>query len=174
MASIGSSRILALILVAWFSMLGFDFLLHGGILAGMYVEPSPFLLPPEQAFARIPVGYASFLALAILLVWLARRVGVSSWVEGVRLGLLLGVLMWGAFLLGLLSISTAPASLLVGWFIGQSVELAIAGSLVGAGLGGARLSRLWLTVFVLAVGAVVITVVLQNLGLAPALRTGST
>ncbi len=42
------------ILLAWFAMLGVDFLLHGGVLAAFYIRDSPFLLPPVEAFRRIP------------------------------------------------------------------------------------------------------------------------
>ena len=56
-----------LIFISWLSMLGFDFLLHAGILAKIYTKPSPFLLVAEQAFIRIPLGYLSFLVFAVIL-----------------------------------------------------------------------------------------------------------
>ena len=62
-------QLISLTLIAWLAMLGFDFFLHAGLLAGLYVEPSPFLLPPLSAFALIPVGYAAFLLSSVLLVW---------------------------------------------------------------------------------------------------------
>ena len=55
-----------LTLLSWLAMIGVDFLLHAGLLASWYVEPHPFLLPPTAAFARIPLGYMSFLGLAVL------------------------------------------------------------------------------------------------------------
>jgi hypothetical protein len=156
--------------LGWLSMLGVDFFLHGGLLARWYVEPSPFLLPPEKAFALIPVGYASFGLLAVLLVWLSVRLGIDGWSKGLRFGLILGALVWGAFVLGLLSISTADRLLLACWLVGQTVELGIAGAVVGGGLGGAHLGRLALWVLGLIVAALAATLTLQNLGLAPALR----
>src|SRR5947209_7534433 len=59
-----SGQRLALIsLLAWLAMIGLDFFLHGGLLAGLYTAPAAFLLPPAQAFSRIPLGYAGFFLL---------------------------------------------------------------------------------------------------------------
>lgn len=159
-----------LTLIAWLSMLGFDFLLHAGLLAGLYLQPSPFLLPPLDAFRLIPLGYLSFLLLASLLVWLMTRLGISGWRAGVIFGLKLGALTWGSFVLGLLSISTASISLLAGWFIGQTLELGIAGAVIGSGLGGARLRRLFGQVIVFVLVLAILTILMQTLGLVPVAR----
>jgi hypothetical protein len=42
------------VLAAWVLSLGVDLLLHGGLLARLYVEPHPALLAPREAFRRIP------------------------------------------------------------------------------------------------------------------------
>jgi hypothetical protein len=136
-------HILLLTFITWLSMLGFDFLLHAGFLAALYLQPSPFLLPLATAFALIPVGYLSFLLLTVLLVWLMMRLKLTGGRQGALFGLELGGLTWGAFVLGLLSASTAPVSLLIGWFIGQTLEMAIAGAVIGSGLAGMRLRRLF-------------------------------
>jgi len=60
MAEPSPRRLLTAGLVAWFAALGVDFLAHGGLLARLYAEPEPFLLPPRELFARIPLGYAAF------------------------------------------------------------------------------------------------------------------
>jgi hypothetical protein len=163
-------RVVALIILAWLCMLGVDFFVHAALLAGLYGQASPFLLPPTTAFTLIPVSYLSLLLLAILLSWLMIRLRVAGWRAGVLFGLEFGGLMWGAFVLGLLSISTASISLLVGWLVGQTVELGIAGALVGSGIGGKRLR--WLLgaavgLLVLCAGA---TILLQSLGVVPTIR----
>jgi hypothetical protein len=157
-------NILLLTFIAWLSMIGFDFFLHAGLLAGLYRQPSPFLLPPLTAFKFIPVGYLSFLLLAALLVWLMIRLKLSGWREGAVFGLKLGGLTWGAFVLGLLSISTASFTLLIGWFIGQTLELSLAGAVVGSGLAGMRLRGLFGVVIAFVLLSVVATVILQSLG----------
>lgn len=167
---ISLKRVALLVALSWLSMIGFDFFLHGGLLAAFYVQPSPFLLPLEQAFRLIPLGYLSFLLLAILLVWLMLRLEVLGWRDGFVFGLKLGALVWGAMVLGLMSISTASAWLLIGWFFGQTIELGIAGMFAGSGLSGARLIRLFMAVIGLILFSILITVVLQSIGIAPALR----
>jgi hypothetical protein len=159
-----------LTIIAWLSMLGADFLLHAGLLARLYLQPAPFLLPPSRAFALIPVGYLSFLLLSILLVWLMIRMKRTGWRQGALFGLELGSLTWGAFVLGLASVSTASFSLLLGWFIGQTLELTIAGAVVGSGLAGMRLWRLFGVVITFVLLSVIITIVLQTLGMVPTTR----
>ena len=162
-----------LVAIAWLSMAGFDFLLHGGLLAFLYVESSPFLLPSSKAIALLPVGYASLLLVAVLLVWLMRRMRVAGWRPGAVFGLAVGALMSGAFVLGLLSISTADPRLLLGWFLGQTLETAVAGAVVGAGLAGMRLKRLVGRVVALVLLALIATVILQSVGVAPAIHRES-
>jgi len=82
----------------------------------------------------------------------------------------LGALIWGALVLGLMSISTASAGLLAGWFVGQTIELGVAGAFAGGALGGARLTRLFMTVIALIFFSILITIALQSLGLAPSVR----
>ena len=150
-------------LLAWLSVIGFDFLLHASILAPLYAAPHPFLLPPERAFALIPIGYLSFLIIAILIVWLMLKLEIANWRAGFLFGLKLGALVWGAVVIGLISISTAPHLLMVGWFIGQTLETGIAAIVVGAGLGAVKLRRLtaWVLLFVLV--AIILAILLQNL-----------
>ena len=169
-AAITRKRATSLVALSWLAMIGVDFLLHGGLLAKFYVQPSPFLLPPERAFRLIPLGYLSFLVLAVLLVWLMLRLDVRGGGGGFIFGLKLGALVWGALVLGLASVSTAGVGLLVGWFCGQTIELAIAGAFAGYGLGGMRLARLCLLVVALIFLSLFITVVLQTTGLAPTIR----
>ncbi|MBM2851000.1 MAG: hypothetical protein HW418_3942 [Anaerolineales bacterium] len=163
-------RLGAITLLSWFAMLGFDFFLHAGALARLYLQPSPFLLPPLDAFRLVPVGYLSFLLLAVLLLWLMVRLDAVGWRAGLLFGLKLGGLTWGAFALGLLSISTASVPLLMGWFVGQTLELALAGAIAGNALAGAKLSQLSVKVLAFVMVAVIMTIALQSLGLAPAVR----
>ncbi|MCK4978324.1 MAG: hypothetical protein KAS36_15415 [Anaerolineales bacterium] len=161
-------RLVGVTLLAWFAVLGFDFLLHGGLLARLYAEPSPFLLPAEDAFRLIPLGYLSFLVFIFLLVWLMVRLKIAGWSRGLVFGLQVGALVWGSLVLGLLSISTASLELMAGWFIGQTMEAGIGGLVVGWGLASNRPWRLVLYVILFVVAAVVVTIFLQSAGLAPA------
>jgi hypothetical protein len=166
-------RLVFICLLSWLSMLGVDFFLHGGLLARLYVQPSPFLLPPSDAFRRIPLGYLAALLLCVLLLWLMLRLALSGWRQGFAFGLQLGAFIGGTAALGLLSISTAELSLLVGWFIGQTVELGLAGMVAGSGLAGQRLGTLFLRIMALVLFLVVVTIVMQSIGLAPAAQPGT-
>lgn len=157
-----------ILILSWLSMIGFDFFLHAGLLARFYLQPSLFLLPPEKAFRLIPIGYASFLLFASLLLWLMVRLRIVGLREGSEFGLKLGCFIWGALILGLASISTADVSLLVGWFFGQTIELGIAGAVIGKGLTEKRFTRLSAMVIVFIIFLFFVTVVLQTLGIVPA------
>jgi hypothetical protein len=155
---------------AWVLSLGFDLFLHAGLLAELYVEASPFLVEPEVAFRRIPLGYLSFLVLTLSLYWLFHRLGIRGVASGLRHGAIVGSVVWGALAIGLYSISTAAVPLLAGWWIGQAIELGLAGAVLGAAAAGVSLKRIWIAVALAVFGCIAGTVVLQNLGLAPAMR----
>ena len=163
MEKISFRRLASITVLAWLCVIGFDFLLHASILAPLYADPHPFLLPPERAFVLIPVGYLSFLILIILVVWLMVRLQIMNWQMGFRFGLKLGALIWGALTIGLISISTAPLLLMTGWFVGQTFETGIAGLVVGAGLAAEKLRSLVLWVIGFVIVAFVLGVILQNL-----------
>ena len=155
-------RLIGLGALAWIAMLGIDFFLHAGLLAQLYAQPSPFLLPLENAFRLIPLGYFSFLLLNVLLLWLMIRLEIASWRRGLSFGLCIGGLIWGAMVLGLLSKSTAGPALMLGWFSGQTVEMGVAGAVIGSGLSGKPLRKILVRVVVLILLLVVATVILQN------------
>jgi hypothetical protein len=164
------SRVVSSIAAAWILAVGFDLFLHGGLLAGVYVEPSPFLLPAEDAFRRIPLGYLTFLGLTVALFWLLHRLGIRGAMAGLRYGAAAGAVVWGALVVGLYSISTASVPLLGGWWIGQTVELGLSGAVLGAAADGASLKRIWAIVAAAVVALVIATVALQSLGFAPAMK----
>lgn len=163
-------RVLPSVAAAWVLSLGFDLFLHGGLLARLYVEPSPFLLRPEDAFRRIPLGYLGFLVLTCALYWLLRRLGIRGAVAGLQHGVAAGAVVWGAFALGLYSISTITVAMLAGWWVGQTIELGLAGAVLGAAASGVPLRRIWALVAIVVIGCMVVTVVLQSVGFAPAAR----
>lgn len=165
------SELLQAIAAAWVLSLGIDFLLHAGLLAHIYLEPSPFVLDPEQAFMRIPLGYASFLILTASFYWLLRRLHVRRARNGFRLGSCTGLVVWGAFVLGLYSISTIEWPMAIAWWLGQSLELGLAGALLGAVEGGMTYKRAWAIVAVAVVVCFVLTIFMQVIGWAPPMKT---
>ena len=165
-----SPRPLPAVLLAWFLSVGVDLFLHGGLLARLYVAPSPFLLPAGEAFRRIPFGYLAFLVLTAGLYWFCRSLGVRGVAAGARYGFLAGLVVWGAVSLGLYSISSATVPLLVAWWLGQSVELGFAGAVLGGLAAGVPTKRMLVWVALAVAAFFAMTVVLQSLGLAPSIR----
>jgi hypothetical protein len=148
--------------LALLAVIGFDFFLHAGVLSRLYTVSTPFLLEPKTAFRRIPLGYASFGILVVLLEWLMVRLGVNGFRRGTIFGLQLGALVWGSLAVGLASISTARPILLLSWGIGQTVELGGAGAVVGAGLALVPMRQIVWRVVVFFMVCVVLGIVLQN------------
>lgn len=159
-----------ILFLTWLAMVGVDFFLHGGLLARFYTRSSPFLLAPDDAFRLIPVGYLSFLILAALLIWLMSRLGITGWRAGIQFGLKIGLLTWGALVLGLISISTADLDLLVGWWLGQSIELGIGAAVIGASNESESLRGITLRVLSFVILLVILTIVMQSFGWAPSTR----
>ncbi len=163
-------RLLSSIAAAWAVSVGFDLFLHGGLLASLYTVSSPFLLPAEVAFRRIPLGYLTFLVLTVALAWLLRRLDIRGALPGFRFGAASGAVVWGALVIGLYSISTAAVPLLAGWWIGQSVELGLAGAVLGAAGNGVSQKRIWTVVGIAVFIFLALTITLQSTGLAPAMK----
>jgi len=163
----GPRRIAAAIALAWVAWLGLDFFLHAGVLAWLWTEPHPVLLPARDLALRIPLGYLSFLLMVGLLAWLALRLDAGAPRRSALLGLQVGALTSASFMLGLASISTIPPMLLLAWAITQTLEMTAAGAVLGAALGARRLRWLVAGIIGLAIACIAIAVALQNLGLAP-------
>lgn len=166
-AGTGTGRAVSTVAAAWILSLGVDLLLHGGLLARLYSEPSPFLLDANDAFRRIPFGYLTFLILTTALFWLIKRLGIRGPVAGFRYGAAAGAVVWGAMVIGLYSISTASVALLVGWWVGQTLELALAAAVIGAAAAGRPIGRLWTLVIAIVLACIALTVTLQSIGWAP-------
>ena len=152
-------------------MIGTDFFIHGGILASLYTQESPFILPAEDAFIRIPLGYLSFLLMAILLRYILVLHGNNTRNKGLKTGLLVGALIWASFGLGLYSISTASPLLLLGWFAGQTIEMGIAGYFMGACLEGVERRKVFIWILLYFIIMIILTVILQVSGVSPPMKT---
>jgi hypothetical protein len=160
---LSTGRLIHAVMLGWLAMVGVDFALHAGLLNELYTADSPFLLPLERAFVLIPLGYLSFLIMSAFLVWLLTRLGISDAKNAGTFGLIFGAVVWGALMLGLLSIASADPKLLVAWWIGQTLELGVGGFVAGHVIGGADLLKAWGRVLVIFVLLVAAGILLQNL-----------
>jgi hypothetical protein len=163
-------RFAVLLLAMLLAAIGVDIVLHAGFLHRFYLQPDPFLLPPKRAFQLIPLGYTAFVIILGYMLWLMARLKVAGASSGFSFALVFGAAFWGAGVLGLLSISTANPWLMLGWFLGQTIETGIAGAFAGAGLAGMRSSRLLLRAAGLMLFCFVTIVVLQSTGIVPTIK----
>ncbi len=101
------------------------------------------------------------------------RFGVRGARKGAVFGGKIGALIWGSLALALASITTARYTVLSGWFVGQTIEMCLAGAVVGVAFARERLRMVVVSVVVLVVACIVVTVILQNTGFAPAERSAN-
>ena len=157
-------RTVASIALAWLVTIAIDFVIFGGLFAGVLEGANhPAVLAPEQLFARIPAGYASFLLEVVLLHWLlktSQRPGITG---GLLTGTLAGLVFASAVALGLWSFTTTPVTALALWWLTLLLQFTAAGGVLGAAN-----SPLWSRTRTWAIGGSVALiaagVVLQNLG----------
>jgi len=163
-------RLIPIGFLSWLTALGIDFFLHGGLFTGLYIESTAFLLPPEEAFRRISLGYLSILLLVILILWLMVRLRLDTWKEGAIFGGKVGLLLGGSMVLGLFSISTVTWQFLLGSMFAQIVELAAVGAIIGSGLNAEKLRPVLIRVLALVIFLLILTITIQSLGGATVLK----
>jgi hypothetical protein len=59
---------------------------------------------------------------------------------------------------------------MAGWWIGQTIEAGIGGMVAAAGLETTRPWRMLIYVILFVIAMIIVTVILQSIGLAPAMR----
>jgi hypothetical protein len=156
-------RFIKISLLAWIAFLAIDVLVHGGLLADWYARGSPALLTLAEAFARIPLGYLSFLLLVVLIVWLGSRLDVLGAAQGLILGISVGSLLAAAHGLALVSITTIDPALILWWSVAEAIELTVVGGIVGHALASDSLWRLGALIAIGVLASLAVTVALQNL-----------
>jgi len=167
---LSSKRLVFIIGLGWFSALGFDLFQNAGLFAKLLLDSQSAFLPPEQLFRRIPMGYMAFLLATILMIWLQAKLETYGWERGVGFGLKFGLLSEAALVLGNYSLFPVPVPLLFAWYIGGTVQCCIVSGVIGSGLGGAHLGRLFAKVGLFVLVMFAATMVLQGLGIAPVMR----
>ena len=161
-------RIRVAVLV-WLAMVGADFVLNAAFFARMYLEGGSFLLPPRDAFTRIPLGYLAFAILAVALVELASRLQIADVAGGLRLGTLTGAALAASWSLGLYSVATLSAEVALGFAVIWLALLTVAGAVAGAGLARASLRGLALRVIGADLIGAALVIALQSFGVVPSL-----
>jgi hypothetical protein len=157
------------VLASWLSMITVDLLLNAGLFAKLWFASNSFLLPPQELFRRIPLGYIAFFVQALVFVWLTIMIGIRSWKRGGLFGLKLGVMLNVASVLGLRSGTTANWTILFVWLVGGILLTTTACFMAGfASERGEK--KVLLRSFLFLLVAIIVIVLLQSSGLVPAKR----
>lgn len=154
--------------LAWLAIISVDLLMNAGILGPFLNWEQPGFLPPIKMFQYIPLGYAAFLLLAILILWLMLLLKLSGARAGAVFGAKFGGLLAAAGWLGEMSIFAFPTKMLFFWALEKTLFCTVLGAVLGSGLAAPRLRPLTRRVVVLFFLCIVVAVAMQNLGLVPA------
>jgi hypothetical protein len=163
-------RYVGITLLSWLVIMGFDLVQNAGVFARFWREPGSAFLPPEKLYQRIPLGYLSFLVSATMLTWLISRLTIVGWKQGALFGLKLGGFLSISLVLGLACEFPIKPSLLLAWFFDTWTQSIAAAAVIGGGLSSDRPGRLSLMVVGVVILMAIATIVMQNLGFAPAMQ----
>jgi len=143
-----------------------DFFFYGAVFAFMFQRDDPYLLTTQQLFVRIPAGYVSFAIEVLALGWLLSKLQTRYWRDGARVGAIAGATVGGALLLGFWSVAATSGALLISWWVVLTVQMATAGAVLGAAV-RVPLRRLTRWISIVALVLLILTIILQNVGIAP-------
>ena len=82
-----------LIGICWLAVIGFDLFLHAGLLAQLYQDNNPAILPPLDAFYRIPIAYIAFLFNISLVYFLIIKMDINDRKEIIKLVMIIGLFL---------------------------------------------------------------------------------
>jgi len=90
------------------------------------------------------------------------KIGLKGTKAGFKFGLTLGFFIWATLAIGLVSISRAPYLLLLGWVLGQTLELGLAGAILGYGFDKKNLKKISIWCISIFFVSLILSIVLQN------------
>jgi hypothetical protein len=108
-----------------------DMIIHGKILEPYYDRHYTFMrasMPLWPAVARL-------LATGLLFAWIytyGLRPGAPGWAQGMRFGFWIGLFYWTGYALLDYTILPIPAFYVVAWIFAGTIQMVLAGFLVGA------------------------------------------
>ncbi len=106
-----------------------DYVLHGILLSGLYAETAPLWRSADTLRGLAWIIWVVDAAMAFLLVWLFAKGWEAGkpWLgQGVRFGLVLGLIFSLPMGFSMYAMMPIPFSLALGWFAGAWVEFVIA------------------------------------------------
>jgi hypothetical protein len=152
------------VVAAWLLAVGIDLFFNAGLFSGLFDQTrEPSLLPDAVLVRRIGVAYAALAIAAVALAWLLDRTDRRGALPGAALGALAGLLFAAMGIVMLWTAIDMTGAFVAAGALAQVVEMASAGSVLGAFRTGADRRRLTRRVLLFAVLAAAGGIVLQNI-----------
>lgn len=126
-------RVAAAAVVAWVVSIGIGYLVNEVLFSGLYAASAAAFRPDAQMMANLPVGFAGMLLgfFAFAYAYAKGYEGGSGPMEGLRFGLLVGLMLDGFGLVWYWVTVPIEARLAVAMMLDTLVEFAIYGAIVG-------------------------------------------
>jgi hypothetical protein len=123
-------KIITASIVIFVLFLVMDFVLHGILLRGLYAETASLWRAPEAMGRLMWILWVVDVLIAFLVVWLyvkGLEAGKSWQGQGLRFGLVLGLLFSTPMGFSMYAMMPIPFSVALCWFLGAMAEFLIAG-----------------------------------------------
>lgn len=126
-------RVAMAALAAWVLYLGVSFVVHGVLLKDTYLQYVAVMRPEAQASAILPIGFCFALVgfFAFSYAYAKGYEGGNGVQEGLRFGVLVGILLCAFGSIWDYMMWPISAGLLIAWLVDFIVEFAIYGMVVG-------------------------------------------
>jgi hypothetical protein len=150
---------------AWLLFVGVDFFFHAGVLSAMWKDEIHAIKPENELALLIPVGYASFLLLTILIGYVFHKIFKEKpepnavW----KFALIFGGLFALSNLLGLYSYVEIPLKQLILFNVVYLIEIIVVVFTLYQTLFAVKTRKITISSILLFIGLVFLGVVFQNL-----------
>jgi hypothetical protein len=126
-------RVAIAAVVTWVVYLGVSFVVHTMLLVDIYARHRAVMRPEEQANAILPVGFVFALVgfFAFAYSYAKGYEGGSGLQEGLRFGVLVGILICCFAIIWEYMVWPMSGTLLIAWMLENIIEFALYGMLVG-------------------------------------------
>ena len=126
-------RVAMAAVAAWVLYMGMGFLVHGILLRDLYLEYAAVMRPEAQASAILPINFGMVLVgfFAFAYAYAKGYEGGNGVQEGLRFGVLVGIMLCTFVTIWQYMIWPAGPRLLAAWLIDYIVEFALYGMVVG-------------------------------------------
>jgi hypothetical protein len=126
-------RVALAAITSWALYLGVSYLVHGVLLAALYTQHLDVMRPADERASILPLGFGVALIgfFAFSYAYAKGYEGTNGVQEGLRFGVLVGILLCCFGAIWEYAVWPVPAPMLVAWLIDFIVEFALYGMVVG-------------------------------------------